>query len=58
VILHAAANLRIAAFGGHKEVGRPFGTQAEMEIKGNGSSVKRRAQIGRGRRKRQAQRAI
>jgi hypothetical protein len=58
VVLHAGADLRIAAFGGDEEVGRTLGAQAEMEIQGKGSGVKRRAQIGGSRRKRQAQRAV
>ena len=58
VVLHAGADLRIAAFGGDEEVGRALGTQAEMEIQGKGGGVKRWAQIGGGRRQRQAQRAI
>jgi hypothetical protein len=42
VILHAPADLRVAALSGYKEVRRPFGAQAKMEIKGKSSSVKRR----------------
>ncbi len=58
VVLHAAADLRIAAFGGNKEVGSALGPQAEMEIEGQCGSVKGRPQVGRGRRQRQAQRAV
>src|ERR1700674_2964443 len=58
VVLHPGTDLRVAAFGGNEEVGRALGTQAEVEIQGKGGRVKRRAQIGGGRRQRQAQRAI
>jgi hypothetical protein len=58
MVLHAAADLRVAAFRSDKEVGRALGTQAEMEIQGESGGIKRRAQIGGGRRERQAQRAI
>src|ERR1700686_2994141 len=58
VVLHAGADLRVAAFGGDEEVGRALGTQAEMEIQGKGGGVKSRAEIGGGRRQRQAQRAV
>src|ERR1700674_3063275 len=58
VVLHPGTDLRVAAFGGDEEVGRALGSQAEMEIQGKGGGVKRWAQIGGGRRQRQAQRAI
>src|SRR5258706_2503687 len=58
MVLHPGADLRVAAFGGDEEIGRALGTQAEMEIQGKGGGVKRWAQIGGGRRQRQAQRAI
>lgn len=55
VILHAAADLRVAAFSGDEEVGRALGAQAEMKIESESSGVESRAEIGRGRRKREAQ---
>src|SRR5260221_13805767 len=58
VVLHAGADLRVAAFAGDEEVGRALRTQAEMEIQGQGGGVERRTQIGGRRRKRQAQRAV
>jgi hypothetical protein len=58
VILHAAADLRVAAFGSYEKVRRPLGPQAEMEIKGKSGGVKRWPQVGGGRWERQAQRAI
>src|SRR5882762_9279743 len=58
VVLHPGADLRVAAFGGDKEVRRALGAQAEVEIQGKGGGVKRRAQVGGGRRQRQAQRAV
>jgi hypothetical protein len=58
VVLHAPANLRVAAFGGYEEIGRALGAQAQMKIEGQGSRVKRRAQIGGSRRQSQAQRAV
>ena len=58
MVFHAGADLRVAAFGGDEEVGRALGAQAEMEIQGKGGGVKSRAQIGGGRRQRQAQRAV
>jgi hypothetical protein len=42
VILHPAADLRVAAFSGYKEVRSPFGAQAQVEIEGKSSGVKRR----------------
>jgi hypothetical protein len=44
--------------GGDEEIGRSLGTQAEIEIQGEGGSVECRAQIGGSRRQRQAQRAV
>jgi hypothetical protein len=58
VILHAGADLRVAAVGRDEEVRRALGTQAEVEIQGEGGGVKSRAQIGGGRRERQTQRAV
>ena len=58
VVLHPGADLGIAAFGGDEEIGGALGAQAEVEIQGEGSGVESWPQIGGGRRKRQAQRAI
>jgi hypothetical protein len=58
VVLHAGADLGVAAFGSDEEVGRPLSPQAKMEIQGQGSGVKSGAQIGGSRRQRQAQRAV
>ncbi len=58
VVLHAGADRCVAAFGGDKKVGGALDPQAKMEIQGEGSGVKGRAQIGGSRREHQAQRAI
>src|ERR1700686_2617135 len=58
VVLHPGADRCVAAFGCDEEIGRALGTQAEMEIQGEGGGVERGAQIGGGRRQRQAQRAV
>jgi hypothetical protein len=42
VILHAAADLRIAAGGGHEKIGGAFGAQAKMKIQGNSGGVEGR----------------
>src|ERR1700678_559651 len=49
VIFHAAADLRVAAFRGNKEVRRPFGAQTEVEVEGKSGGVKGRPQIRGGR---------
>jgi len=54
VVLHAAADLRVAAFGSYEKVRRPLGPQAEMEIKGKSGGVERWPQVGGGRWERQA----
>jgi hypothetical protein len=58
VILHAAADVRVAAFGGYEEVRSTLGAQAEMEIESQSGSVKGRTQVGRSRRERQAEGTI
>ncbi len=58
VVFYPGADLRVAAFRCDEEVGRALGTQAQMEIQGKGGGVEGRAQIGGGRRQRQAQRTV
>ena len=58
MVFHPAADLRVAALGGNKEVGGALGAQAEMEIEREGRCVERGTQVGGGRRQRQAQRTV
>ena len=50
VIVHAAADVGVAAFGGDEKVGSALGVETEIEIHGQGGAIEGRAQVGRRRR--------
>src|SRR5882724_9885064 len=54
VVFHATADMGVAAFGGDEEVGSALGMQAEIEVHREGGGVEGGAEVGRGRRERQA----
>jgi hypothetical protein len=58
MVLHPAADLRIAPLRGHKEIRGALSAQAQMEIEGKSRRVKRRTQISGSRRQRQPQRSV
>ncbi len=58
VVLHPAADLGVAAFGGDEEVRRTLDPEAEVEIHGKRGGVESRPEIGRGGREGQAQGAV